>query len=145
MSYSEFPKSLDSIEKEQPLVTDSNQIQQQELLPEQHQPPQQSPKRRWFLILGIFLLIVGVGIGWRWWYSSASSAPKEAGAAGKPMGIPVKLATVETGTVQETTDSNAKKAMQSNQKQQGLLCSEMGLTWMKPRALLMNWCHFTLL
>ncbi len=104
MSYSEFPKSLDSIEKEQPLVTDSHQIQQQESLREQHQPPQQSPKRRWFLILGIFLLIVGVGIGWRWWYSRASSAPKEAGAAGKPMGIPVKLATVETGTVQETTD-----------------------------------------
>ncbi|WP_341525372.1 efflux RND transporter periplasmic adaptor subunit [Nostoc sp. UHCC 0302] len=104
MSHSDFPESPAPIEKEQPAVTDSNQIQQQDSLPEQKQPPKQPQKQRWPLILGIVLLIAGLGIGWRWWQtSSANNAPPGA-AAGKPVGIPVKLATVESGTVQDSAD-----------------------------------------
>ena len=98
MPDSEFPDSSISVETEQPPVTDANQVQQQQL-------PKPKKKRPWPLILGIILLLVGSGLGWRWWQNSlASNPPQGAGAAGKPMGIPVKLATVETGTIQETSE-----------------------------------------
>ncbi|RCJ27818.1 efflux transporter periplasmic adaptor subunit [Nostoc minutum NIES-26] len=104
MPHSEFSDSLVPLETEQPTVTDANQVQQQESLPEQKQLSKPK-KRRWPLILGVILLIAGGGLGWRWWQSSlASNAPPGAGAAAKPMGIPVKLATVETATIQETSD-----------------------------------------
>ena len=62
------------------------------------------PKRRWPLILGILLLIAGGGFGWRWWQNSfAGNAPGDTAAAGQPMGIPVKLATVETGTIEDSS------------------------------------------
>lgn len=102
MSHSESPDSPFPVEK-QPTVADANQIQQQEPLPEQKQLSQPK-KRRWPLLLGAILLIVGGGLGWRWWQTShASNAPSGAQAAGQPMAIPVKLATVETGTIQETS------------------------------------------
>ncbi|BAZ53986.1 RND family efflux transporter MFP subunit [Nostoc sp. NIES-4103] len=97
MPDSQLPDSPVSIEKEQPPVTDANQVEQQ--------PPKPKKKRPWSLILGIILLLVGGGLGWRWWQNSlASNPPQGAGAASKPMGISVKLATVETGTIQETTE-----------------------------------------
>ncbi|MBN3894996.1 MAG: efflux RND transporter periplasmic adaptor subunit [Nostoc sp. NOS(2021)] len=100
MSHSEFPDSRLPIEIEQPPVTDSSQESQP--LPERS--PKQPQKRRWPLILGIVLLVAGVGIGWRWWHTShASNAPSGAGAAaGQPV-IPVKLATVKTETVQDSS------------------------------------------
>jgi len=101
MSNSEFPESRVPIETEQSTVTNSSQVQQQESLPEQEQPPKSPRKRHWPLILGIVLLIAGVGSGLRWWQTSrASNTPP---AAAKPMEIPVKLATVETGTVLESS------------------------------------------
>lgn len=60
-------------------------------------------KSRWPVIVGIILVILGVGFGWRWWQSSLASNKPTAAAAGKPMGIPVKLATVEAGTIQESS------------------------------------------
>src|SRR5690242_620184 len=97
MPDSQLPDSPVSIETEQPSVTDSNQVQQQ--------PQKPKKKRPWSLILGIILLVVGGGLGWRWWQNSLANNPSQgAGAASKPMGIPVKLATVETGTIQETTE-----------------------------------------
>ena len=97
MPDSQFPDSPISLETEQPAVTDSNEVEQQ--------LPKPRKKRPWSLILGIILLLVGGGLGWRWWQNSlASNPPQGAGAAGKPMAIPVKLATVETGTIQEATE-----------------------------------------
>lgn len=104
MSNSEFPESQVPIETEQLAIIDFSQPQQQESLPEPEKPPKPPEKRRWPLILGIVLLITGVGFGWRLWHSRASNAPPGNGAAGsKPMGIPVRLATVEAGTVQESS------------------------------------------
>ncbi|MBG1263640.1 efflux RND transporter periplasmic adaptor subunit [Nostoc commune] len=101
MSNSEFPDSTLPIEIEQPAVNDSSQESQP--LPERSPKPPQ--KRRWPLLLGILLLIAGVGIGWRWWQTSnASNAPPGGPAAGQPMAIPVKLATVQTETVQESSE-----------------------------------------
>lgn len=101
MSHSEFPDSPLPIETEQASVNDSNQESQP--LPERSPKPPQ--KRRWPLLLGIVLLIAGVGFGWRWWQTSnASNAPPGGPAAGQPMAIPVKLATVQTETVQESSE-----------------------------------------
>lgn len=96
MPDSEFPNSPVSFETEQPAVTDDNQLQQQ---------PQPKKKRPWALILGILLLLGGGGLGWYWWQNNvASKASQGPGAANRPMGVSVKLATVETGTIQETTE-----------------------------------------
>ncbi|MHC5595489.1 MAG: efflux RND transporter periplasmic adaptor subunit [Nostoc sp.] len=102
MSDSEFPASPLPIETEQPIVTDSSQESQ----PLPQRSPKSPQKRRWPLILGIILLITGVGFGWRWWQTSnASNAPSAAGApGGPPMAIPVKLATVETETVRDSSE-----------------------------------------
>ena len=102
MSHSEFPDSSLPIEIEQPAVSDSSQESQP--LPERSPKPPQ--KRRWPLLLGIVLLIAGVGFGWRWWQTSnAKNAPPGAGAPpGQPMAIPVKLATLQTETVQESSE-----------------------------------------
>jgi len=72
---------------------------------QQEQTFKPSQKRPWALILGIILLIVGGGLGWRWWQNSmaGNAPPGGRGAAGQPMGIPVKLATVETGTIQDSS------------------------------------------
>ncbi|MEH1966223.1 efflux RND transporter periplasmic adaptor subunit [Nostoc sp.] len=101
MSHSEFPDSPLPVEIEQPAVNDSSQ-ESQPLLERSPKTPQ---KPRWPLMLGIVLLIAGVGFGWRWWQTSdASNAPSGAGApAGQPIAS-VKLATVETETVQESSE-----------------------------------------
>ncbi|MEH2194345.1 MAG: efflux RND transporter periplasmic adaptor subunit [Nostoc sp.] len=101
MSHSEFPDSPLPVEIEQPAVTDASQESQP--LPERS--PKRPQKRRWPLILGIILLIGGIGFSWRWWQTSNANNPPAGGpAAGKPMAIPVKLVTVETETVQESSD-----------------------------------------
>lgn len=98
MSHSEFPDSPLPIEIEQPAVNDSSQESQQ--LPQRSPKPPQ--KRRWPLLLGIILLIGGVGFGWRWWQTS--NAPAAEANAGQPRAVPVKLATVQTETVQESSE-----------------------------------------
>jgi RND family efflux transporter MFP subunit len=101
MSHSEFPDSPLPVEIEQPTVTDSSQESQ----PSPQRSPKRPQKRRWPLILGIILLIAGVGFGWRWWQTSnASDAPAPAGADPRQRAVPVKLATVETETVQESSE-----------------------------------------
>ncbi|MFN6483546.1 MULTISPECIES: efflux RND transporter periplasmic adaptor subunit [unclassified Nostoc] len=101
MSHSEFPDSPLPVEIEQSAVNNASQ-ESQPLLERSPKPPQ---KRRWPLILGIVLLIAGVGIGWRWWQTSrASDAPPGGAAPAQPMAIPVKLATVQTETVQDSSE-----------------------------------------
>ncbi|MEH2251615.1 efflux RND transporter periplasmic adaptor subunit [Nostoc sp.] len=101
MTHSEFPDSPLPVEIEQAAVTDSSQESQ----PLPKRSPKQPRKRRWPLVLGIILLIAGIGFGWRWWQTrNASNAPSGAGAAAPQPAIPVKLATVQTQTVQESSE-----------------------------------------
>lgn len=100
MSHSNIPDSSVPVEREQIAVIEAQENPQLE--PSKSPKPRQ--KKRWPLILGIILLILGGGLGWRWWQSSlASKAAPGGGAAAKPMEIPVKIATVETGTLQESS------------------------------------------
>ncbi|MUL37019.1 efflux RND transporter periplasmic adaptor subunit [Gloeocapsopsis dulcis] len=78
------------------------------------QTPDESPPRtkltrsrskrrnRWIAIISAVILLTGLGFGWRWWVSSRSGA--EGSAAGQPQGIPVRLETLETTTVENATD-----------------------------------------
>jgi RND family efflux transporter MFP subunit len=63
-------------------------------------------KNRWVLPLGVIILLFGGGLGWHWWQTSHAKNAPEAPAAGmgQPQGVPVKLATVETERVQETSE-----------------------------------------
>ncbi|WP_414578845.1 efflux RND transporter periplasmic adaptor subunit [Anabaena sp. CCY 9402-a] len=85
-------------------IEDSQATETQEsslVEPEKQSTP--SHKQRWPMIVGIILLIVSGGFGWRWWQSSLASNSPPGMAAGQPRGIPVKLATVETGNLQESS------------------------------------------
>jgi RND family efflux transporter MFP subunit len=105
MSHSKLPKYLVLAETKQP--DSSSQLQQpdvaESLAPQQPSPPRKRRLLPW--ILGTILLLTGLGSSWRWWQASRASnaAPGAAGAVGKPMAVPVKLATVGTQTVQESS------------------------------------------
>jgi RND family efflux transporter MFP subunit len=102
MPSSKFPKYLVPAKLEPPHRDDLSQLQspdvdKEALLEQQPSPPR---KRPWGWILGIILVLAGVGSSLRWWQASrASNAPP----AGKPMAVPVKLATVGNQTVQESS------------------------------------------
>ena len=61
--------------------------------------PPSNPKAKWLAIVAALLLLGGGGLGWRWWQSQSSAQEVAA-----PPGIPVKVATVESGTISESSD-----------------------------------------
>jgi RND family efflux transporter MFP subunit len=98
MSQFESPESSVGPEIEQPTVTDKNHNAQQA------QTSKLPQKKYWPLILGIIILSAGGGFGWRWWQTSSGNASTgDTAAANQPMGIPVRLATVESGTIQDSS------------------------------------------
>ncbi|MBD2440758.1 efflux RND transporter periplasmic adaptor subunit [Nostoc sp. FACHB-110] len=105
MSQAEFPDSQVQVEIEQPVANDTSQAQPENYSPEPKPISVAKKKRIWPIILGIVLLITGGRAGWQWWKTNqASNSQPKASAPGKPMGIPVKLATVENTTIQETSE-----------------------------------------
>ncbi|MBE9207193.1 efflux RND transporter periplasmic adaptor subunit [Nostoc sp. LEGE 06077] len=104
MSQSEFPDSQFPVEREQPAATDSNQAKPTDSSADPKPISILHKKRPWPVILGVVLLIAGIGVGWRWWQTSQASNAPAGAAAGKPMGIPVKLATVENATIQQASE-----------------------------------------
>lgn len=101
---------------EQTVMTDANEADEDESLWKERVHPRS--KKRWPMVVGAIVLLLGGGLGWYWWQTShAKTAPEAAAAgAGQPQGIPVKLATVETQTVQE-----ALKSVGSLQAPQGVV------------------------
>jgi RND family efflux transporter MFP subunit len=106
MSKSEFPDSQVQVEIENPVVEDSSQTQPEDSSQEPKIKSTASKTRPWPVILGIVLLVAGLGVGWRWWTTSqAGNSPPGSGAmAGQPPGVPVKLATLENATIQQTSE-----------------------------------------
>ncbi|WP_138497209.1 efflux RND transporter periplasmic adaptor subunit [Nostoc sp. PA-18-2419] len=99
MSNSEFPESSFPVEIQQPTVNESDR--ESESLPKRS--PKPPKKRRWLLVLGIILLIAGIGFGWRWWQTNNAKNAAANQAANSPPPVPVKLATVETETMQQSS------------------------------------------
>ena len=108
MSKPEYPKYLVPTQTKQSVIADADRAFEEESFSDQ--PIHSRSKSRWPLALGVIILILGGGSGWYWWQTNrthiapniAAKAPP-AGAM-KPQGVPVKLATVETETLQETSE-----------------------------------------
>ncbi|MBF2066632.1 MAG: efflux RND transporter periplasmic adaptor subunit [Calothrix sp. C42_A2020_038] len=100
MSDSKFPDSSVPFDKEKSAV-DIHQAEAEQ--PQIHLEKTHKFGKKPWLVIGSILLLVGLGFGWRWWNSSASNTGSAGTPAGKPMGVPVKLAAVETGNLQETS------------------------------------------
>lgn len=62
-----------------------------------------SRKRKWLLILGAIALVVGGGIGWRWWETSNAQTQTPPGQS-QTQAVPVKISPVETGTIRESSE-----------------------------------------
>jgi RND family efflux transporter MFP subunit len=107
---SKLPKYLVPMKVETPAEDDSNQLRSDELAEETflENPTSPSPKRprvRWAWILGSILLLIGASSSLRWWQTTraVNASASTTGSSGKPMAVPVKLATVGTQTIQESS------------------------------------------
>jgi len=104
MSDPESPEYLVSAKTEKTVMADADWADEDESSVNRRFHPRS--KNRWLIALGVIILMLGGGFGWYWLQTSrANNAPKApAAGAGKPQGVPVKLATVETETVPETDE-----------------------------------------
>lgn len=104
MSEPESPKYSVPAQTEQTVMTDADGAGADESFRDDRFDPR--PRNRWPMALGAIILILGGGLGWYWWQAThakpASNAP--AAGMGQPPGMPVKLASVETQQVQETSE-----------------------------------------
>lgn len=106
MSHPNFSKHPGSVEVERPDLERSIEPQPELIEDSSSVPPPAQPRqqRRWAWILGGLVLVGGTGLGLHWWGASrATSTPPGALAAGKPPATSVKLTTVATTTVQESS------------------------------------------
>lgn len=86
-----------------PTTTDGSILADEEAAASPRQKPS-FPQSPWLSLLGALLL---VGTGWvgNWWFTNhASKEPPPAGAASEPQATAVKLATVELGTVAQSSE-----------------------------------------
>ena len=106
MSDPESPEYLVPAKTEKTVMADADWADEDESYVNRRFHPRS--KNRWLIALGVIILMLGGGFGWYWLQTSrAKNAPNApAAGAGKPQGIPVKLATVETVSVQETSPFN---------------------------------------
>ena len=106
MSDPESPEYLVPAKTEKAVMADADWADEDESSVNRRFHPRS--KNRWLIALGVIILMLGGGFGWYWLQTSrAKNAPNApAAGAGKPQGIPVKLATVETVSVQETEAFN---------------------------------------
>ncbi|MBE9186108.1 efflux RND transporter periplasmic adaptor subunit [Microcoleus sp. LEGE 07076] len=108
MSYSKSPESVVEEPKQkstappelQPTDGDSDRAADFPAVAEIPRPAK--PRSRWLLIAAL-AIVTGGGFGWYLWRSS-HNPPAQQAAAGQPKGIPVKIATVESSSVQDTSE-----------------------------------------
>lgn len=105
MSAPEPPKYLeDPSERERATLADGKQVHEDNALADGKFHRRQSV--RWSIAIGaIALILLGAGFGWRWWQTSRAGNAQQgpAAGAGQPQRIPVKVAAVQTQTVQEAS------------------------------------------
>jgi RND family efflux transporter MFP subunit len=62
-------------------------------------------KRKWIIgLIGAVVLLVGGFLAWQWWQSRQGAGGQSPAAQQQPQGVPVRLATVERQTVQDSTE-----------------------------------------
>lgn len=109
MPHFELSENSVPVEDKQLTLEDASQPQLKELPEEsrlEQQPSRPSQQRPWPLLVGIVFFIGTIGLGWHWWQTSrASTSSPITGGAGKPLAVAVKLATVETQTIRESSVS----------------------------------------
>ena len=110
MTYSKSPESVVDAEDQQSPTADTSEIhptdadsyQPEDFPPIADRPRPSKARSRWPLIATIAIAL-GAGFGgWHWWQSS--HARSEQAAATQPQGIPVKLASVERRSVQDSSE-----------------------------------------
>lgn len=129
MSYLKSPESVVETEDQKsttpelhPIDADSDQLQD---FPAVAAPlrPVAKPRSRWPLIAALAIAAAGAGYGLYSWQSGHNRPAPE--AAGKPKGVSVKLATVESSSIQETSEFvsslEAKRTAQIKPETEGLV------------------------
>lgn len=64
--------------------------------------PAKKKRNRWLILGAIALLVGGSFLGWRWWHRNAQN--QSPAAQSQARAIPVKIATVSSGTIEESSD-----------------------------------------
>lgn len=61
---------------------------------------------RWLVIFGLILLAGGLGSGGKWWFANRTdkNAMPQGALAGQPQGVPVKLETLNSGILEDSTE-----------------------------------------
>jgi multidrug efflux pump subunit AcrA (membrane-fusion protein) len=108
MSEPESPKYSVPAQTEQTVFTDVHEADQDESLWKERVHPRS--RKRWPMVVGAIVLLLGGGLGWYWWQTTRANPASKAPAPGmgQPPGVPVKLATVETETVPETSEISSR-------------------------------------
>ena len=130
MSYSKSPESVVEAEDQKsttpelhPIDADSYQPQDFDIVAD-HPRPVAKPRSRWPLIAAIAIATAGAGYGLYSW-QSGHNRPAPQAAAGQPKGIPVKLAAVETSSVQDASEFvsslEAKRSVQIKPETEALV------------------------
>ncbi|MEG4322750.1 MULTISPECIES: efflux RND transporter periplasmic adaptor subunit [unclassified Microcoleus] len=128
MSYSKSPESVVETEEQKsttpelhPIDADSYQPQDFPAVPDRPRPVKR--RSRWPLIAAIAIVTAGAGYGLYSWQLSHNRAPQA--AAAQPKATPVKLATVATSSVQDTSEFvsslEAKRSVQIKPETEGLV------------------------
>ena len=133
MSYPKSPESVLETEDQKSTTTpelhpiiDADSYQPEDFPAVADRPhPVAKPRSRWPLIAAIAIAATGAGIGLYSWQSAHNRPAPQAAAAGKPKGVSVKLATVETSSVQDTSEFvsslEAKRTAQIKPETEGLV------------------------
>lgn len=130
MSYSKSPESV--VEDPNPKLvtpeqhpTDADSDRPQDLAAIAEEPrPTAKPISRWLLIAGLAIATGAGFVGWYSWQSGQNRSQQQAAAA-QPKAIPVKLAAVETSSVQDTSEFvsslEAKRSVAIKPETEGLV------------------------
>ncbi|WP_341734823.1 efflux RND transporter periplasmic adaptor subunit [Microcoleus sp. EPA2] len=129
MSYSKSPESVvDAQEQKFPTpevpTTDADNDRLYDVPAIADRPRPGKPRSRWPLIAAIALLAGAAGFGWYSWQSGHNRSQQQAAAA-QPKAIPVKIAAVETSSVQDASEFvgslEAKRSVQIKPETEGLV------------------------
>ena len=130
MSYPKSPESVVEAQEQKSATpelhpTDADSAQPQEFVTVADSPePVDKRRSRWPLIVAIAIATGAAGFGWYSWQSSHNRAQQPAAAA-QPPAIPVKLAAVESSSVQEASEFvsslEAKRSVEIKPESEGLV------------------------